>query len=289
MGTTITKPTRIQTNGVELHVMQAGKSSGAPVILLHGFPEFWYGWHHQMTPLADAGYHVIVPDQRGYNLSDKPKDIAAYRVDELVKDIIGLIDHYGYDKVRLAGHDWGALVAWHVAMWHPERLQQLVIANVPHPYIFSRFLRSNPQQFFKSWYAGAFQIPLLPEFAAQANNYALFSGVLKQEVPTLSEQELDLYREAWSQDGALSAMINWYRAYIQKSPVKRTDGRITVPTLMLWGMDDFALSREMAEPSIEMCDEGNLVFFKDTGHFVQHLKAARVSELMIEFFGGATS
>lgn len=273
----------IQTNGVNLHVMQAGDKDGEPILLLHGFPEFWYGWHKQITPLAEAGYRVIVPDQRGYNLSDKPNGIEAYRVEELVKDMIGLIDHFGYEKVRLVGHDWGAIVAWFLAMWHPDRFEQLVIANVPHPYVFSHFLKTQPSQMMKSWYAVSFQMPVIPEMMIRANNYAMFANILA-DTGRLNEREINLYRQAWSQDGAMTAMVNWYRAYIQQSPKRKNDGKIHVDTLMLWGMKDFALSHEMAPPSIEQCDNGHLIFFKGANHFVQHERAEQITEMMQTFF-----
>ena len=136
----------IETNGVRLHVVQAGPKSGIPVVLLHGFPEFWYGWRKQIPALAEAGCRVIAPDQRGYNLSDKPKGVKAYCVDTLVEDVIGLIDALEYEKVNLVGHDWGALVAWMLAIKHPERLHRLGIINVPHPAVMRQFLLRDLEQ-----------------------------------------------------------------------------------------------------------------------------------------------
>src|SRR5512138_809597 len=149
----------IKTNGIQLHVVQAGPKNGIPVLLLHGFPEFWYGWRKQIPALAEAGCRVIVPDQRGYNLSDRPKGIRAYRVDELVADVVGLIDALEYERVNVVGHDWGALVAWMLAIRHPERLHRLGIVNVPHPAVIRHFLRRDPEQMMRSWYAAFFQLP----------------------------------------------------------------------------------------------------------------------------------
>jgi epoxide hydrolase 4 len=283
----VPKPSYIETNGIKLHVMQAGVSDGPPVIMLHGFPEFWYSWHDYFTPLAEAGYRVIVPDQRGYNLSDKPKGIGEYTVDKLVADIIGLMDALDHPQVRLVGHDWGAIVAWYLAMWYPERVQQLVIANVPHPKVFKQFLRSSPKQVLKSWYAAVFQLPLLPELVNQANNWYIFSQVMG-DIPGMTEREIRLYQQAWSQPGAFTAMLNWYRAFSQRkytAPVK-TDRRVRVPMLMLWGKQDFALSHEMAQPSCDMCDESHLIFFEDANHFVQHEKSEEIRELLLAYFNG---
>ena len=148
----------IETNGIRLHVVQAGPQSGTPVVLLHGFPENWRCWRRQIPALVEAGCRVIVPDQRGYNLSDKPEGVKAFSMDELFKDVIGLIDVLGYEKVNLVGHDWGAAVAWVVANQHPERLHRLGILNVPHPEVMKRFLKRDLEQLRRSWYIFFFQL-----------------------------------------------------------------------------------------------------------------------------------
>ena len=161
----------IETNGIRLHVVQAGPKSGIPVVLLHGFPEFWYGWRKQIPALVEAGCRVIVPDQRGYNLSDKPKDKKDYGVFTLMDDVLGLIHALNYEKVNLVGHDWGAVIAWIFAVTHPEKLHKLTIMNVPHPAVMRRFLRRDLDQIRRSWYAGFFQIPWLPEKILSTNNF----------------------------------------------------------------------------------------------------------------------
>jgi pimeloyl-ACP methyl ester carboxylesterase len=281
----IPRSSYVEANDIKLHVMRAGHTDGEPVLLLHGFPEFWYGWHNQITPLAEEGYHLIIPDQRGYNLSDKPNGVESYRVEHLVADVIGLLDALEYEKVRLVAHDWGAIVAWYAAMWHPERFQQLTIMNVPHPYIFTKFLSSNPSQMMKSWYAGAFQIPVLPEQMIKFNDFKMFADVMVKEAK-LRDDELRRYKDAWAQPGAMTAMVNWYRAIARYSPEKKTDGRIRVQTLMLWGKQDFALSAEMVEPSIAMCDDGRFVFFEGSGHFVQHERDEQINQYLLDFFRG---
>ena len=161
----------VQTNKIHLHIVQAGPRSGIPVVLLHGFPENWRCWIHQIPALVEAGFRVIVPDQRGYNLSDKPKAIRNYRLDELVKDIVGLIEALDYEKVNLAGHDWGGIVAWMLAYQYPERLQRLSIFNVPHPIVMRRFLQHDFEQMRRSWYVLFFQLPWLPEIGMRARNW----------------------------------------------------------------------------------------------------------------------
>ena len=153
----------IAVNGLELHTVIAGPLDGPLVVLLHGFPENWYTWRNQITFLANAGYRVVVPDQRGYNLSDKPQGVHNYRVEALTGDIKELIHAFGREKAIVVGHDWGGVVAWHLAMHHPEVVEKLVVMNAPHPATYSREIRENPAQQRKSWYVGFFQLPLLPE------------------------------------------------------------------------------------------------------------------------------
>lgn len=277
--------TYIATNGITLHVTQAGPEDGPLVILLHGFPEFWYGWRHQIDFLARQGYRVWVPDQRGYNLSDKPRGLDAYRIDELAADVIGLIDAAGRDKAVLVGHDWGAAVAWWTALHHPRRLQKLSILNVPHPTVMQNALRGNLHQLRKSWYFFYFQIPWLPEFGLRVSNFGAAIQALRDtsRPGTFTEEDLIRYREAWSQPGALTGMINWYRAILRRQPTPPPSPRITVPTLIIWGAQDKFLGRELAQPSLELCDEGRLVFLEEATHWVQHEEPERVNQLLMEF------
>ena len=275
----------IETNGINLHVVQAGPKSGTPVLLLHGFPEFWYGWRRQIPALVEAGCRVIVPDQRGYNLSDKPKGVKAYRMDELVQDVIGLIDALEYDKVNLVGHDWGAAVAWTAAIQYPERVQRLGILNVPHPAVMIRFLQRDLEQLRRSWYIFFFQLPWLPEAGMRANDWRGAERAMRGsgKTNTFTDEDIEEYKEAWSQPGAINAMINWYRAAARYPISLPKEMRVNIPTLMMWGMQDFALSHRMARPSMDYCDEGNLIFFPDATHWVQFDAADEVNHYMIDF------
>jgi pimeloyl-ACP methyl ester carboxylesterase len=275
----------IETNGIRLHVVQAGPQSGVPVILLHGFPEFWYGWRNQIPALVEAGCRVIVPDQRGYNLSDKPKGVKNYRIDELVKDIIGVIDALEYEKVNLVGHDWGAVVAWTLAIRHPERLHKLGIMNLPHPAVMRRFLTRDPEQIRRSWYVFFFQLPWFPERFMSADNWRGALSALRGsgKVHTFTKADIAKYKEAWSQPGAMTSMINWYRAVIRHMPKLPKEPRVKVRTLMMWRMKDFALSHRMARPSMDYVDEGNLIFFPEATHWVQHDEAEEVNHYLIDF------
>jgi len=277
----------IETNGVRLHVLQDGPSDGPLTILLHGFPEFAYGWRRQLPFLAAAGYRVWAPDQRGYARSDKPDGVAAYALDELAADVIALIDAAGRERAFLVGHDWGAAVAWWVAQAHPERVARLVVINVPHPAVMRAHVRGSLAQFLKSWYILFFQLPWLPEWALSRGNWRGLTRALTTGTRpgAFTEADLDAYREAWSRPGAMRAMLSWYRAIVRRPPAMPAAPRIAVPTLLLWGVNDLALTRELAQPSIDLCDDGRLVFFEEASHWVHHEEPERVNALIGAFLG----
>ena len=274
----------IKTNGIQLHVVMAGPQSGPPVVLLHGFPENWRCWIRQLPALVSAGCRVIIPDQRGYNLSDKPKGIYSYRIEELTRDILGLIDELEYEKVNLIGHDFGALVAWMLAVKHPERLHRLGIINVPHPAVMWRFLRRDFEQMRRSWYVLFFQLPWLPEIILSLGSWRITtSGMRRSGRPNaFTHDDIEKYKESWSQPGAMTAMLNWYRAAARYRPEVTDDMQVAVRTLILWGVNDVALSRRMARPSLDYCEEGNLIFFPDATHWVQREDADEVNKHLLK-------
>jgi pimeloyl-ACP methyl ester carboxylesterase len=151
-----------ESEGIRLHAVAAGARLAPLIILLHGFPEFWYGWRKQIGPLAAAGYRVVAPDQRGYNLSSKPPEVSDYAVPRLARDVLAIADQLGCERFHIAGHDWGAVIAWMVALQYPQRLHKLAIINVPHPSAMARALQTDPRQWLRSWYMLFFQLPRLP-------------------------------------------------------------------------------------------------------------------------------
>ncbi len=204
-----------------LHYVETGE--GPLVILLHGFPEFWYGWRLQLEPLAAAGFRVVAPDLRGYNLSSKPDGVAAYASDQLVADIRGLIRERGAESAHLVGHDWGGTVAWDLAMNHPEVVDRLAILNAAHPRKLSEGLH-HPGQLRKSWYFFFFDLPDLPESVVHANHWHFFRHFLHDAQPPYTPEEMERYVEAWSQPGAATGMINYYRASVRQSQKKAHRG-----------------------------------------------------------------
>ena len=281
----------IRTNGIQLHVVEDGPSTGPLVILLHGFPECWASWSRHISYLAALGFRVWVPDQRGYNLSEKPKDISSYSLDQLAADVIGLIDAAEQRKAYLVGHDWGAAVAWWVATVAPERLERIVAINVPHPSVMLTQLWHNPRQLLRSWYIFFFQIRWLPELIAPLGNWALpIQSMLRScRSGTFNETQLDVYRRAWSQPRAWSSMLHWYRAALIYPPKLLSTPRVVVPTLLIWGGLDVFLGRELVQKSIELCQQGQLVMIEDATHWVHHEQADRVGDVIKEFFAEGRS
>ena len=271
---------------VRLHYVEAGE--GPLVVLLHGFPEFWFSWRFQIPALAAAGFRVVAPDMRGYNLSSKPPGVSAYDSDLLAADIRDLIGERGAESAHLVGHDWGAGVAWATAMNHPEVIERLAILNLPHP---RRYMHSGwrPRQLAKSWYAVFFQLPWLPERLARLGRWWLFRTLALGTAArpgAFTGEDIDRYVEAWSQPGAATASINYYRAVFRQSP-RRASARMRVvqaPTLVIWGERDRYLGSELAEP--DRADVPNLegvVRLPEASHWVHHDQPERVSQLLIEF------
>lgn len=275
----------VETNGIRLHVAAAGPEEGELVVLLHGFPEFSYGFHHQMEELAASGYRVVAPDQRGYNLSDKPERIEDYTIDQLRDDIVGLIEAFGETSAFIVGHDWGGAVAWHLAASKPVYVKKLIAINIPHPAAMPRVMMKNPVQWVKSSYMAFFQLPEVPEKLMAANDFESMKQAMKGTArpSAFTEQELDRYREAWSQPGALTGMLNWYRALRKGSLNQVPKKPIGIPVRILWGIGDQFLSPMLAKESLDFCEDAELVWVGEATHWVHHEQPVIVNRLIKEF------
>jgi len=275
---------RLQANGITFHCIEAGPKEGPLVVLLHGFPEFWWGWRHQIEPLARAGFHVLVPDQRGYHLSDKPEGRRAYDLDILAQDLDALSEALGYTRCTLVGHDWGGLVAWWTASRYPERIERLVVLNAPHPTIAGSYLRRHPSQMLRSLYIGLFQIPYLPEAMLAANNHQALKRTLLRtsRAGTFSENDLAEYEKAWAQKGALTAMLNWYRA-LPLRPPHRLNEKLLMPVLALWGMRDRFLEFGLCEESLALCVDKQVRRFETASHWLHLEEAGLVNDILLDF------
>jgi epoxide hydrolase 4 len=280
----------ILTNGVRLHCAVAGPEDGPLVVALHGFPEFWRGMSGVLVALASAGYRVVAPDQRGYGLSEKPTGIDAYRIEELSADVVGIVDAFGREKSYVVGHDWGAAVAWWLAITRPDLVERVVVVNVPHPSVFAREVRKNRRQLRKSWYIFAIQVPWLPEQVAFGSRTRgrfarLIAGTANPG--SFTPAYLAGLESAWGQPGAATGMMHWYRASVRRRPERLADKRVHVPMLIIWGRKDVALSDTMVAPSADLCDDVRVAYFDDATHWVLHDEPEATSRLIIDFFNAS--
>lgn len=270
-------------NGITMHYEEMGNPAGPPVILLHGFPEFWYSWRHQMPALAMAGYRVIAPDQRGYNRTSKN---GPFTVETLVGDIRALQEALGIDCCDIVGHDWGAMVAWAFPAYYPQHTRKLAIMNGPHPDAYQDACRSNPIQVLKSWYVFMFQIPGLPEAIWRLGDYKILRktfGALPRQY--MSETDIERYIDAMSQPGALTAMINWYRALPAqlRNKAAMPDNTIHVPTCVIWGERDAYLSKACNATLPRYVPDLEIHYLPEGSHWVQMDCPDEVNRLLLEF------
>jgi epoxide hydrolase 4 len=274
---------------VRLHYVEAG--AGPLVVLLHGFPEFWFAWRDQIDALAAAGFRVVAPDMRGYNLSSKPAGVGPYALPLLAADVRDLIAERGggEDGARLVGHDWGGLVAWATAANHPASIMRLAILSMPHPQRMLEGLRT-ARQLRKSWYILGLQLPWLPERLLSVRRFEGLRRPLEHDARAgaFTPADIDRYVEAWSQPGALTAMLGYYRATIRARVTRESQqlAPVTAPTLVIWGERDRHLGSELAQPHAR--DVPNLervVRIPTASHWVAHDEPELVSRLLIKFFG----
>ena len=275
----------IKTNGVNLHYVSQGK--GKLMLMLHGFPEFWYSWRHQIAEFA-RDYHVAAIDMRGYNDSDKPEGLSAYEMSELLADVKGVISGLGYQDCILVAHDWGGAIAWNFVYEHPEMVEKLIVMNFPHPAKFMASLKTW-QQLQKSWYIFFFQIPLLPELLFQANNYQAISSTFVDmaiDRSAFTREDLAVYREAAAKPGALTAMLNYYRANFKLSlnnQKAQNYGVLNLPTLMIWGEADTALGMELTYGTDRYVRDLELKYIPNCSHWVQQEQPDLVNRYMRDF------
>ena len=280
----------IPVNGLELHAVLAGPLDGPLVLLLHGFPENWYTWRHQIAALARAGYRVVAPDQRGYNLSDKPEGVHHYRIEALAADVAELIRAVGREKAIVAGHDWGGVVAWALAMHHPEVVEKLIVMNAPHPAAYLREIRQNPAQQRKSWYIGFFQLPVLPEMLLGHDPLEMTGRLFRATAVNsnaFSSFELHVMATALAQPQALNCMINWYRALVRYGAWQNSLRNIAAPTLLIWAEDDVALGKSLTYGLEQWVGNLRLHFIPQCGHWVQNEAAQEVNAALLAFLAEA--
>ena len=274
----------IKTNGINLHYVSQGE--GKLMLMLHGFPEFWYSWRHQITEFA-RDYHVVAIDMRGYNDSDKPKAVSAYKMSELLADVEGVISNLGYEDCILVAHDWGGAIAWNFAYEYPAMVEKLIVMNLPHPAKFIDGLKTW-QQLRKSWYIFWFQLPLLPELIFKANNYRAIASALMNtasDKSTFSPEDLAAYRDAAAKSGALTAMINYYRANFKLARDRSVNnwGVLNISTLMIWGEKDVYLGKELTYGTDVYVSDLKIKYIPNCSHWVQQEQPKLVNQYMRSF------
>jgi pimeloyl-ACP methyl ester carboxylesterase len=268
------------STGVTLNVCHGGKADGEPILFLHGFPESHRTWRHQ---LADLGrdFRVIAPDQRGFGASDRPEGVEQYETDKIVADVAALADALGIDGFTLVGHDWGGAAAWLAALTHPKRVRRLVIVNAPHPLVFQKSLIEDEAQRAASQYMNAFRNPAM-EAGIEAMGIETFYEKTfgsHADLSAIPEEEKQAYLHDWSQPGALTAMLNWYRASKIVVPAPGEDAKaplwthapfphLAMPTLVVWGLKDKALLPVQLGGLHDLVDDLRVVTSPSAGHFI---------------------
>ena len=278
---------RVVVNGVGLHVVEAGE--GPPVVMLHGFPEFWYSWRHQIPALAAAGYRAVAPDLRGYNESDKPPGVASYRSDKLVGDVAGLIEHLGSRPAVVVGHDWGGVIAWLLVMRWPDLVRGLVVLNAPHPATFLREL-PHARQFLRSWYMFVFQLPWFPEAMLRFQNFGMLGHTLRaqpQHAGAFTPEDVRRYKLALAKPGALTAAINYYRAAFRyRREAEQSFRPVRAPALVIWGERDSYLNPHVLDGLPAWAPDARIVRLPDASHWVQNDEPDTVNRLLADFLNG---
>ncbi len=273
----------ITTNSIRMHYVTQGQ--GPLVLLLHGFPEFWYSWRFQIPFLAGQGYRVVAPDLRGYNETEKPRK--GYDIPTLLRDIAGLIEGLGEERAIIVGHDWGGVLAWQFAISYPQMTERLIVMNAPHPGAMLRELRTL-KQLRKSWYIFFFQLPWLPEYVLSRNNAneigrMLRGAALQKDV--FPRSETAKYQQAMSKPGAIKAALNYYRQLVRRGPraYRNRNLRVEAPTLLIWGEQDIALGIELTHELDPWVPNLSIKYIPDSGHWVQQEQPERVNRYLAEF------
>ena len=277
----------VKVNGIRMHYVTMG--NGSLIVLLHGFPEFWYSWRYQIPTLSKQ-FKVVAPDMRGYGETEKPVKIDAYKIEKVVKDIVELIHGLGYEKATIAGHDWGGIIAWSIAMMAPDIVEKLIIMNAPHPAVYIKHMHKNIKQILRSWYVFFFLIKGVPELILSSNNYkTLKTSLLKSSVrkESFTEKDIESYVSSWK-SGGISGGINYYRANLNLRYWSNSNAvsfpKIKVPVLQIWAECDVFLGKELTKNTQEFIDASYpLHLIPNCGHWLQQEASDEVNGAMIKF------
>lgn len=274
----------IYANDLNFHYVEDGDYNKELVILLHGFPEHWHSWRNQIHYLA-KDYHVVAVDMRGYNLSDKPKEIKDYRLELLANDVKEIIKELGYEKANIIGHDWGGAVAWGVTCMYPEIVNKLIILNSPHPTGMVKAMKTS-LQLLHSWYILFFQLPAIPELSLSIKDYKAAAENLKKTAAypekAFNKEDIERYIKSIKVPGALSSMINYYRALLRYGIGVRIR-KIETPTLIIWGERDIFLLKDVNKDIEKYVSDVKIEYIEDASHWVHRDQPEKVNKAIEEF------
>jgi pimeloyl-ACP methyl ester carboxylesterase len=279
----------VNVNGIRMHYVTIGK--GPLIVFLHGFPEFWYSWRHQI-PFFSKHFKVVVPDMRGFGETERPTEIDQYRIEKLVTDIVELIHSLGQEKATIVGHDWGGIITWSIGMMAPDIVENLIIMDAPHPAVFQRNAFRNYEQMQKSWYMFFFLLQNVPERVLSHNNFELLKHVFEVSIKrkkNFTQRDIEWYISSWSKEGGITGGINYYRSNLNAEFWGNLDEsipfpKIKSPTLQIWAGEDLFLGKELTEGTSEFVDAlFSLKIIPNCGHWIQQEAPEEVNQIMDEF------
>ncbi|XP_053549983.1 epoxide hydrolase 4 [Bombina bombina] len=279
---------RIKDSGLRFHYVAAGERGKPLMLLLHGFPEFWYSWRHQLREFKSE-YRVVALDLRGYGETDTPTSKDCYKLDCIIVDVKEILDTLGYTKCVLIGHDWGGMIAWLIAICYPEMVTKLIVLSFPHPTVFTEYILRHPSQLIKSGYYFFFQMPWFPEFMYTVNDYKILKDLFTSKATGIrkrgcrfTEEDMEAYLYIFSQPGALSGPLNHFRNIFSCLPLKHH--QVTMPTLLMWGEDDAFVEVEMAELTrVYVKNYFQLSVLSHASHWLQQEQPELVNTLIWTF------
>ena len=277
-------------NGIKMHYVTIGE--GPLIVFLHGFPEFWKSWKHQISFFSKK-FKVVALDMRGYGETERPIQVGEYRIEKLARDVTELIDSLGQKKATVVGHDWGGAVAWATAMMNPSFVEKLIVMNAPHPAIVQRNAFRNYAQMQKSWYMFFFLLEKAPEKVLSSNNFEILKHMFEISIKRkdrFSLSDIEEYVSSWSKEGGITGGLNYYRANLNEEFWGNLGEsipfpKIKIPTLQIWAEDDMFLGKELAEGTKEFVVDVpfSLKVIPNCGHWVQQEAPEEVNQIMEEF------
>jgi len=277
----------VKTSEVKLHYVAAGPEDKPLMLFLHGFPEFWFSWRNQLKEFQ-KDFRVVAVDQRGYGESDKPRGVENYTTAKLLNDVRGVISGLGYKSCIVVCHDWGGAIGWAFARQFPDMVDKLIVMNAPAALVFRKIIKTSKAQQKMSWYMSFFQLPYLPELALRIRNYHAFDGFYKtaKNAEKVLNEEMAAYKYTFSQSGALTPPINWYRAAFgsMKNQVNY-DMNYAMPVLLIWGTADMHLHMDLVDETQKQFPKVDVRKIPDVGHFVQTEAPEEVNKHMREWLG----